>query len=208
MITVYVYVLDTLADWEIGLITSELNSKRFFRKDATEVLVKTVGSSKDAVKTMGGLTVVPDCVISDIIMDDKSVLILPGADTWNDAKNYDIIKTAVNLLDKGGTVGALCGATVALAKSGILDNRVHTSNGKGFLKMFCPKYKGTSFYVDSPAVTDKNLITASCTGGLDFAKCLIQKLDVFKPKTLNAWYEYFSTGKTNYFYELMESLKD
>ena len=53
MITVYVYVLDTLADWEIGLITSELNSKRFFRKDATEVLVKTVGSSKDAVKKIG-----------------------------------------------------------------------------------------------------------------------------------------------------------
>ena len=28
MITVYVYILDTLADWELGYVTAELNSKR------------------------------------------------------------------------------------------------------------------------------------------------------------------------------------
>ena len=34
MMTVYVYVMDTLADWEIGHVTAELYSKRFFRADA------------------------------------------------------------------------------------------------------------------------------------------------------------------------------
>jgi hypothetical protein len=34
MQTIYIYVLDTLADWEIGYLTSELNSGRFFKKDA------------------------------------------------------------------------------------------------------------------------------------------------------------------------------
>lgn len=29
MSTIYVYVLDTLADWELGHVTSELNSGRF-----------------------------------------------------------------------------------------------------------------------------------------------------------------------------------
>ncbi len=32
MFTIYVYVLDTLADWELGHVISELNSGRFFQK--------------------------------------------------------------------------------------------------------------------------------------------------------------------------------
>ena len=32
MSTVYVYVLETLADWELGYVTSELHSGRFFKK--------------------------------------------------------------------------------------------------------------------------------------------------------------------------------
>ena len=66
MYTVYVYVLDTLADWEIGHVTAELHSRRFFKKDAPQVIVKTVGISKEPVKTMGGLTVTPDCVLDDM----------------------------------------------------------------------------------------------------------------------------------------------
>ena len=37
MTTVYVYVMDTMADWEIGCCLAELHSKRFFRKDAKEI---------------------------------------------------------------------------------------------------------------------------------------------------------------------------
>ena len=36
MFNVYLYVMDTMADWEVGHITTELNSKRFFKKDAPE----------------------------------------------------------------------------------------------------------------------------------------------------------------------------
>ena len=52
MITVYVYTLDTLADWELGYVTAELNSKRFFKKDAPNISIKTAGISKGPVKTM------------------------------------------------------------------------------------------------------------------------------------------------------------
>lgn len=83
MFKVYIYVLDTLADWELGYVTAELNSRRFFKKDAPKVSVKTVAISKEPVKTMGGLTIVPDRSICDIEVDEKSVLLLPGANTWN-----------------------------------------------------------------------------------------------------------------------------
>lgn len=72
--------------------------------------------------------------------------------------------------------------------------------------MFCPTYKGQSFYVDKPSVADNNLITASCTGALLWAKQIIERLGVFGSDTLEAWYEYFSTGTPEHFFALMQSL--
>lgn len=206
MYTIYVYVLDTLADWELGHVISELNSGRFFKKDVPRVLLETVSISKEPIKTMGGLTVVPTCLIDDIAVSETSVLLLPGADTWNDPKHGTIIEKAGQLLAAGATVCAICGATVALANYGILDKRPHTSNGQGFLEMVSPGYKGKSFYIDKPSVADSNLITASSTGALLWAKQIIEHLDVFQSNTLEAWYEYFSTGKPEQFFALMQTL--
>lgn len=122
--------------------------------------------------------------------------------------SYCGISTTVlsEFLSLGACVCAICGATTALANFGLLNNRPHTSNGPGFLEMFCPTYKGQSFYVDKPSVADNNLITASCTGALLWAKQIIERLGVFGSDTLEAWYEYFSTGTPEHFFALMQSL--
>lgn len=206
MFTIYVYVLETLADWELGYVTSELHSGRFFKKDAERVSLKTVSYSKEPIHTMGGLTVIPDCLIDAVVVSETSVLLLPGADTWNDPKHGAIIKKASEFLSIGATVGAICGATTALADFGLLDNRRHTSNGQGFLEMFSPTYKGQSFYIDEPSVADNNLITANPTGSLLWAKQIIERLGVFQSDTLEFWYEYFSTGKAESFFALMQTL--
>ena len=206
MLTIYIYVLDTLADWELGHVASELNSGRFFKKDSQIISLKTVSYSKDPVKTMGGITIIPDCLIDDISVNKTSVLLLPGANTWNDPKHRAVIEKAGEFLSSGATVCAICGATAALADYGLLDTREHTSNGPGFLEMFCPGYKGQSFFIDKPSVKDNNLITAGSAGGLMWAKQIIEYLDVFQSNTLESWYEYFSTGKPEHFYALMQTL--
>lgn len=206
MLTIYVYVLDTFADWELGYVTAELNSGRFFKKGAKRVSLKTVSYSKEAINTMGGMTIVPDCLIDDIVMSETSVLLLPGANTWNDPKHHAIIEKASELLSLGATVCAICGATAALADFGLLDKYSHTSNGLGFLEMVSPNYKGQSFYIDKPSVADNNLITASSTGGLLWAKQIIEHLDVFQADTLECWYKYFSTGDAKHFFDLMQTL--
>ncbi len=206
MFTIYVYVLDTLADWELGYVTSELNSGRFFKKDAQRVSLKTVSVSKEPIRTMGGLTIAPDCLIDDMVVSETSVLILPGATTWNDPKHSAIIEKAEKFLSIGATVCAICGATAALASFGLLDNRPHTSNGLGFLEMVAPDYKGQSFYVDQLSVADHNLITAGSAGALLWAKQIIGHLGVFQSDTLEVWYEYFSTGKPDRFFALMQTL--
>lgn len=206
MFTIYVYVLDTLADWELGYVTSEMNSSRFFKKDAPCVSLKTVSYSKEPIHTMGGMTIVPDCLIDDIVVGETSTLILPGANTWNNPKHSTILKKASEFLFLGATVCAICGATAALANFGLLNNRPHTSNGPGFLEMISPAYKGQSFYIDKPSVADNNLITASSTGALLWAKQIIEHLDVFESDTLEAWYNYFSTGEPKHFFALMQTL--
>ena len=164
MYTIYAYVLDTLADWEMGHVISELNSGRFFKKDSQRVVLTTVSDSKEP------------------------------------------IKKAEELLNVGATVCAICGATAALADHGLLDQRRHTSNGPGFLEMVSPGYQGQSLYADKPSVTDGGLITAGSTGALLWAKQIIERLGVFEPDTLEAWYEYFSTGKPEHFFALMQTL--
>ncbi|MDR1149575.1 MAG: glutamine amidotransferase [Spirochaetaceae bacterium] len=206
MVTIYVYVLDGLADWELGYVTAELNSGRFFKKGARRVSLKTVSYSKEPVKTMGGMTIAPDCLIDDIVVSETSVLLLPGADTWSGPKHGAIIEKTSEFLSLGAAVCAICGATVALANFGLLDKRPHTSNGPGFIEMFAPAYKGQSFYIDKPSVADNNLITASCTGALLWAKQIIERLGVFGSNTLESWYAYFSTGEPEHFFALMQSL--
>ncbi len=206
MFTIYVYVLDTLADWELGHVISELNSGRFFKKDAPRVSLKTVGFTKSPVHTMGGLTIMPDCCTDEIVVSKTSMLLLPGADTWSDPKHGAILQKASELLSLGATVCAICGATAALAGIGLLDHRPHTSNGAGFLEMVSPCYKGQSFYIDKPSVADNNLITASSTGALLWAKQMIERLGVFEANTLAAWYDYFCTGKPEHFFALMQTL--
>lgn len=206
MSTIYVYVMDTLADWELGYVTAELNSGRFFKEGAPKVTLKTVSYSKEPVTTMGGMRIVPDCVIADIEVAEANVLLLPGSNTWNDQKHYAIIEKASEFLSIGAMVGAICGATAALANFGLLDERPHTSNGPGFLEMVAPSYKGQSHYLDEPSVVGDNLITASSTGGLLWARQIIEHLEVFETTTLDAWYNYFNTGETEQFFALMQSL--
>lgn len=208
MATIYIYVLDTLADWELGHVMPELHSGRFFKKGAQPVSLKKVGYSKDPIQTMGGLTIIPDCTVDEIVVNETNMLLLPGADTWGDPKHGAIIEKAGEFLSSGAAVGAICGATVALASAGMLNQRKHTSNGPGFLEMVAPGYEGQSFYVDEPSVSDHNLITASSIGALLWAKQIIAHLDVFASDTLEAWYAYFSTGKSEHFFALMQSLPD
>lgn len=207
MNTIYIYVLDTLADWELGYIIAELNSARFFKKDAPLITIKTVSYSKNSIITMGGVRIIPDCLVQDIEINDNTVLLLPGADTWAKDQHRAIIEKARILLSIGGVVGAICGATLALASFGLLDNRLHTSNDLTFLEMFSPSYNGKNYYRNENSVSNNNLITAGSSGALMWTKQILEKLEVFKGETLDFWYDYFKTGDSKFFFNLMETME-
>jgi putative intracellular protease/amidase len=203
----YLYIFDTLSDWETGYITAELNTGRFFKQPGNSVRVITIANTKDAVKTMGGLSILPDQTVEETKFTGNDLLILPGGETWMEPIHLPILSVVAEFLPKGMIVGAICGATFALAKAGILDTRKHTSNDLNFLQQICPDYKGAELYLNEPAVTDDNVITAPGTAPLEFAQHILKRLDVFKPETLEAWYSLHKLKEPNYFYALMVSLQ-
>lgn len=206
MINAYLFVQESMADWEAGYIMAELKTGRFFKKDAPEVRLTTVGATLDPVTTMGGLKVIPDETLDDIVDGADTVLILPGSDKWIGSDNSKVTDIAERILFSGGTVCAICAATVALARGGMLDCRKHTSNGLDFLEMFSPDYAGSEYYVDEPAVSDRNVITAGSHGGLLWAKLILERLGVFNADTLDYWYRYFSTGDVKSYFAMAESV--
>lgn len=204
--TVYVYVQDTWSDWEPGYALAELNSGRFFKNQGKRLPVKTVGATLEAITTMGGVHISPDVTLDAVTPESSAMLILVGGDTWQDPKNQGVIAKAKHLMDANCPVAAICGATSALAEAGVFDHRPHTSNGLDYLKGVAPHYRGEAYYQDERAVADGNLITASSAGPLQFARYILQRLDVFSNEALEAWYNYFNTGESSYFFALMNAL--
>ena len=92
--TVYLYVFDTMADWEIGYLTAELNSGRYYRKGLSPSKIVTLGNAKTPVTTMGGLKIIPDIVLGECSMKNTDALILPVGDTWMETIHEPIINIA------------------------------------------------------------------------------------------------------------------
>jgi putative intracellular protease/amidase len=207
MKTIYLYVLDTMADWEVGYATAELSSQRYFRERHPEWQVKTCAVSKKPVVTLGGMTIVPDHALDEVSIEGTVMLILPGADRWLTPAQAPILAKARAFLEAQVPVAAICGATGALAQAGMLDKVKHTSNGLAYLQMFCPKYAGAENYRDKLAVTDGNLITAGSSSAVKFAYHIFKKLNVFESADLENWYDYFGKHSTASLMKLLGSIQ-
>lgn len=204
---VYLYVLDTLADWEIGFILAELNSTRYLTKSKLPLNIIKIGNTTKQITTMGGIAITPDESIDNIRFENGDLLILPGGDTWMSGANSKIINIVSEILNSKVIIAAICGATIALAKNGLLNHRTHTSNDMDFLKMTCPEYTGSNYYLNKPAVIDDNLITASGLAPFEFTYEILKKIDVMKKNTLEAWYQLYKTKEPSWFVKLIDSLE-
>ena len=207
MKTIYVYVQDTMADWEAGYALAELHSGRFFHASAQPVRVKTCALSREPIMTMGGVRLLPDLTVDEICLVDAAMLILPGGDGWLQLQNEMILERAAAFLAAEISVAAICGATVALGRVGLLNHHRHTSNDLEFLRMACgDAYSGSALYEEEPAVLDSSLITATGTAPLEFACRIFERLAVFSAETLDAWYLLHKEKRPEYYAALVASL--
>lgn len=198
MTTIALYATDTMADWEYAYITTGIAMAREQGDDRYELKVLSDGGG--TVTTLGGLKLQTDGDLADRESSELAALILPGGGTWGQG-HTKVLDLAVNLLGEGIPVGAICGATLGLARTGALNDRPHTSNALEFLTA-ADEYAGSANYRDERTVADGNLVTAPGTAPLEFAKAVFERLELFPQPIVDAWYGLYSTGEKKYFEQL------
>ena len=184
---IFVFLFDGFSDWEISYLTPEINKSEnfdlaYFSKDG------------DTISSMGGLQIKPHISHSEIGIDEVDMLILPGGSAWENGENNEIEPITEAIFEKGKAIAAICAATTYLGQLGFLNNIKHTSNDLNYLKGISPKYSGEKNYMNSLAVTDKNIITANGIAPIEFAREIFQKLNLFEKHDIEKWFQLFKNG--------------
>jgi putative intracellular protease/amidase len=193
---VHLFVFDSLADWEPGFVVAGLNNPDG-QKVPGRFQVRTVALTRGPITTIGGVRIQPDASLDQLKPEVSAMLILPGGDTWDQGGNREAVEKAKTFLAAGTPVAAICGATAGLARGGVLDTRMHTSNAPEYLA--ATRYRGAHLYREADVVTDGNVTTASAMKSLEFAREIFARLDVYQEKVLEAWYGLFKTGDSKYY---------
>ncbi len=182
-----VFIFDGLADWEPALALCEI------RKSA-RLSVLTLGRSRQTVTTMAGLKVTVDLTMDEIEPGEVAVFIVPGGNPWEDGPDRKLDELLQRLHAEKILIGALCGATLEIARAGLTAGIRHTSNAKNYLKKMVPEYNDESFYVEELAVTDRRIITASGLGSVELAREVIHELNIYNESDALIWFEMFKKG--------------
>lgn len=201
--TIYIYLFDTLADWEIGYITTGINDSSM-HVEPGKYQLKTFSADGKPIRTLGGLQITPDLSLTEVSVSNAVMLILPGGTSWNVGKNHEASLLARDFHDAQIPVAAICGATLGLAKVGVLDSVAHTSSSKDYI--LTSNYGGGDSYRDTLAVSDNGIITASGTASLEFAREVFKALGLYSESVLEAWYKLFKTSTPEAFAELMAAV--
>jgi putative intracellular protease/amidase len=187
--SVLLYVFDGFADWEPAHAVAELRREGGFH-------VEVVGAGKEAVVSMGGLRVLPSSTVEDIDPSNVAAVILPGGDRWEELPEEPALRALLADLDaRNVPIAAICAATLAVARWGLIRGRRHTSNGLEFLQAHVATYDEAGNYVDAPAVRDRHLITASGLANVEFARELFEELGVMSPEDRALWAQVFRSGR-------------
>ncbi|HMJ67546.1 MAG TPA: DJ-1/PfpI family protein [Cyclobacteriaceae bacterium] len=188
--TCYLFVFDGFADYETSLAAVGI------RRSAACQL-KTIAIRKESVRSMSGMTVMPDVDflpdtdLADIDNENTGMLILPGGAAWESGKNEAITPLVAHCLLHGIPVAAICGATLFLAELGLLNRAAHTSNHLDYLTANSGVYRGQALYRSAPSVRTEFLITASGTAATEFAHDIFEALGIVEDERVSEWFQYF-----------------
>ena len=187
MNTAYVLVQSGYADWEPASALAELRRTFGFS-------VRTIGLTAGTVESMGGLKVTPDLALPAFAPESAEILILPGGESWTGGEVPEVSEAIRAMVSLSRPVAAICAATLALAHCGLLDDHLHTSNGKNFIGKYVPSYRGEEFYRASPSVRDRSIITANGLAPFAFAAEIFRALAPERERDIETYQKLYSRG--------------
>lgn len=171
MARIAVILTDGFADWECGLLMA--SARAYY---GAQIVTASPGGLP--VTSMGGLKALPDADSGALDAGAFDALVISGGTIWESEQAPDITPL-IQSADAGGKViAAICGGTLALARSGALDTVRHTSNAPDFLAS-AKNYQGHAHYrADPRAVRDGRVVTAAGTAPLSFTAEVYRALQI------------------------------
>lgn len=155
-------LVDPFADWEPALLASTAKAEL-----GDEVRWLSPGGRP--VQSMGGLSARPDGAVEDFDPSSADALVVIGSPVWGTPETPDVTPVLRRAAEAGLVMAGICGATLALAHAGLLDDRAHTSNSLEFLQKNAPAYRGSAHYRDQArAVSDRKVVSASGLAPVSF----------------------------------------
>lgn len=169
-----IVLTESFADWECALLMAA-------GREYLGLEIETAAPAARPVRSIGGLLVTPDAGLDVAVPGRFDAIVLAGGLVWGTEAAPDLTGPLRAFAAAGRVIGGICGATLALAEAGLLDDRDHTSNSLEFLGM-ATAYGGAARYRDAPyAVSDRGVITAPGTAPTTFAVAVIAALGLDTP---------------------------
>ncbi|AFZ08844.1 ThiJ/PfpI domain-containing protein [Oscillatoria nigro-viridis PCC 7112] len=164
-----VEVLDFAGPFEVFSVTSELS------KGDRPFAVSTVAEHPGAVSARNGLSVNPDCTISDCPPPD--ILIVPGGQgTRKLINNSEVINWIKDCAPTAKLVLSVCTGSLLLAKAGLLEGLAATTHHRALdlLKKLAPN---TTIIENQRFVDNGKIITSGgIAAGIDMSLHVVGKL--------------------------------
>ncbi|SQC71439.1 Uncharacterized protease ydeA [Listeria fleischmannii subsp. fleischmannii] len=169
-------LLEEFADWELASLAAALNEEPE-NGQAKRYLVETVSLKKEPIKSIGGITVLPDYALNEV-PTDFSALILIGGNSWRKKESEDVMELVHYAISRNAVLGAICDAAYFIGSHGILNEVKHTAN---FLEELqeVPLYTGEKYFEAKQAVRDGSIVTANGSAIFEFGKEVMLAMDAF-----------------------------
>lgn len=155
-----VVLTEGYSDWQIAPLCGA--GRAFY-----EAEFRFVSPTGGALTSAAGL---PIAETARFEAPDDGVVVVCGGPAFEADDGLKIGQKLRQARQSGCIIAGICGATIALARAGMLNDVSHTSNGPDYLRKYVEAYSGTGRYVDKPkAVRDKDIITAPAPAPASFA---------------------------------------
>lgn len=159
-----------VADWEYGLLSA--SAVEWF--GAKAVVITPDGRP---VKSASGFGLAADRAADPDENGDLDALAVIGSDGWAAEGAPDVADLLKSVDGRGGVIGGICGATLALARAGLFEGKTHTSNGRDWILRHLPDYAGRENYSDvAHAVADGRIVSAPGSAPGTFALAFLEAL--------------------------------
>jgi 4-methyl-5(b-hydroxyethyl)-thiazole monophosphate biosynthesis len=119
---------------------------------------RIIATKKASVTGAHGVTIIPDGVIHELILDEIDAVILPGGAPGylNLAEDEKVLDLLRNMNEKSKVIAAICASPFVLAKAGLLEGKKATI----YPGMEDEIEKAGGIFTDEVVVTDGTIITS------------------------------------------------